>query len=255
MLTLHPHLPRQVFQQMKNKILIFTVGMIAGVAIGVLFSVAIKELVIEFKELHISLNKINLKQSQLSQRIDSIQGKLVPDIKKVANTSAQATSKIIVQNPVKSVTTHDTAKQQQQPATDVSSSLPAEDDSDIVVMTNQLVSVLSVHLQNKDTNTISKKNKETDSTLAAMSDVNDLKEQTNYRIEFWKSPLNYKGYKMSRGKIILYGINPITSVNLTLEEGDYYLLVNQGAFKVDFTDDYKPFERITDKNMLKKLGI
>jgi hypothetical protein len=66
--------------------------------------------------------------------------------------------------------------------------------------------------------------------------------------------LNYKGYKMSTGKIVLYGINPVTPVNLVLEEDSYYLLVNQNAFKLDFTDDYKPFERITDKTLLKKLG-
>ena len=122
-------------------------------------------------------------------------------------------------------------------------------------MTNQLISVLSVHLQNKDTATLSKKTQETDSTIASMSDVSVSKELTNYRVEFWESPLNYKGYKMSTGKIILYGINPETAINLTLQGGSYYLLVNQGAYKVDFTDDYKPFERITDKTTLKRLGI
>lgn len=50
-------------------------------------------------------------------------------------------------------------------------------------------------------------------------------------------------------------LTPETSINLTLQGGDYYLLVNQEAYKVDFTDDYKPFEKITDKTTLKKLGI
>jgi len=240
---------------MKNKILLFTGGLLAGLILGVLFSVAIKELIIQFKEVHLSLNKINLKQSELSQRLDSIQGKLVPDTKKTPITTAQANLKAASQNPAKNGTLQENIKSPQQNAANIASTIPAGNDSDVVAMTNQLISVLSVHLQNKDTATLSKKTQETDSTIASMSDVSVSKELTNYRVEFWESPLNYKGYKMSTGKIILYGINPETAINLTLQGGSYYLLVNQGAYKVDFTDDYKPFERITDKTTLKRLGI
>lgn len=241
---------------MKNKIFIFSFGLIAGLTIGVLFSVAIKELIVEFKELHISLNKINLRQSQLSQRLDSIQGKLVPDSKKTTNVTSQAPAKATVTNTVKSAASPENIKPQTPLKDNGVSNTPAvEDDSNVVVMTNQLVSVLSVHLHNNDTNTVNKKSQETDSALASMSDVDAPKGRTNYRIEFWKSPLNYKGYKMSEGKIILYGISPVTPVNLTVDEGAYYIVVNQGAYRLGFTDDYKPFERVTDKTILKKLGI
>jgi len=238
---------------MKNKILIFTVGLFAGLTFGVLFSVAIKELLIQFKELHLSLNKINLKQSELSQRLDSIQGKLVPDAKKVTNTNNQSIPKTPAQNQQKNTARQDSIKSSEKE--NVASSTLLKNDTDIVVMTNQLISVLSVHLKNKDSNAIDKTTQKNDSTIAAMSDVADSKGTSNYRIEFWKSPLNYKGYKMSIGKIVLYGINPDIPVNLTLDEGSYYLLVNHGIYHVDFTDDYRPFEKVTDKNVLKKLGI
>jgi len=234
---------------MKNKIVIFVLGLFAGVIVGVLFSVAIKELVIQFKELHLSLNKINLKQTQLSQRLDSIQGKLVPDGKK-ANTPAQSNLKTSIPAPAKNTADQPTSK-----ITEESSDDPEVEDSNVVVMTNQLISVLSVPVKNKDTTAVNKKIEQTDSALATMSDVGETKEPSQYRIEFWKSPLNYKGYKMSRGKIILYGITPVTSVNLTMENGAYYLLVNQTAYGVDYTDDYKPFDKITDKITLKKLGL
>jgi len=240
---------------MKNKIFIFSFGLIAGLTIGVLFSVAIKELIVQFKELHISLNKINLRQSQLSQRLDSIQGKLVPDTKKMAPTITPTPAKTQGQNMVKNTISQENTKDENTANSATLNSTTTEDDSNVVVMTNQLISVLSVRLHNNDTNSVNKKSEETDSALASMSDVDAPKGPTSYRIEFWKSPLNYKGYKMSEGKIVLYGINPVTPVNLITNEDTYYIVVNQAAYHIDFTDDYKPFEKVTDKATLKKLGI
>lgn len=208
MLTLHSCFLQQVFQIMKNKILLFTGGLVAGLILGVLFSVAIKELILQFKEVHLSLNKINLKESELSQRLDSIQGKLVPDNKKTPAATLQPNQKTVSQNLPKNVSPQLNTKSPAQNTDNTASTKPAENDSDVVVMTNQLISVLSVHLRDKDTNTVSKKTQETDSTIAAMSEVSDSQKPTDYRVEFWKSPLNYKGYKMSTGKIVLYGINP-----------------------------------------------
>lgn len=255
MLTLHPLLLyKRAFQMMKNKVFIFTIGLIAGLTIGVLFSVAIKELITQFKELHLSLNRINLRQSQLSQRLDSIQGKLVPDTKKPINTITQTPKKQAIPANTKNTAQQDVKNSAPVKTVD-SITAGAEEDSNIVVMTNQLVSVLSIHLRNDDTNSISKKSEETDSTLASMSDVGNLTVTTNYRIEFWKSPLNYKGYKMSDGKIIVYGLTPDTPINITLTDDTYYLQVGQVVYKMELTDEYRPLEKVLDKTILKKLSI
>ena len=135
----------------------------------------------------------------------------MPDAKKTNNIPAvKASVPIITKAPA---TAEDTKPIVQKDRGETAADGTTED-SDIVVMTNQLLSVLSVPLSTKDTNVMSKKNKETDSTLAAMSDIGDIKDPLQYRIEFWKSPLNYKGYKMSRGKIILYGMSPVNPGNL-----------------------------------------
>jgi hypothetical protein len=60
---------------------------------------------------------------------------------------------------------------------------------------------------------------------------------------------------MSDGKLILYGITPDVPVNITLTDNTYYLQVGQSVYKVDFTDDYRPFEKVLDKTILKKLSI
>jgi hypothetical protein len=235
---------------MKNKILLFIAGLVVGVTVGVLFSVAIKEVISQVKELHITLNRINQKQSHLSQRIDSIQGKLIPDAKNVT-TPSQAYSKTSIPNNGRIASTQETGKSFSQKPNGTSNTMP--EDTDVVVMTNQLVSVISAPLKNNDS--VNRKNEETDSTLESMSDINDTKKPVYFRIEFWKSPLNYKGYKMSRGKVVLYGINPVPRATVTIEDETDYLLINQSAFRVEYTDDYKPFERVTDKTLLKKLGL
>ncbi len=238
---------------MKNKILIFVAGLFAGLTIGVLFSVAIKALISQVKEVHISLNKINLQQNQLSQRLDSIQGKLLPETKKQDNKTTSQSPKSVASATSRASEANENNGSQDSNSTDELANADV-DDSDIIVMTNQLVSVLSVKVKTDDTARENKKTAKIDSTIAAMSNVNNKTDNEDYRIEFWKSPLNYKGYKMSTGKIILYGISPVTPVSLVSLQGNYYILVNQSAYKIDFTDDYKPFERVTDKMLLKKWG-
>jgi hypothetical protein len=234
---------------MKNKILIFIGGLVAGVTIGVLFSVAIKTLISQFRELHISLNKIDLRQSQLSQRLDSIQGKLVPDTKKPGAANTQAMSKSLPPNPIKIPTTPGVKPQS---ALNSASNNPVVTDSDVVVMTDQLLVATSVSLENKDTLKRNKKTEKMDSTIAALSDVTASHEPQEYRVEFWKSPLNYKGYKMSKGKIIIYGMQPAGGFIFLTKDGTNYYLVNGTArYKLEYTDAYKPLEQVTEKNLQK----
>jgi hypothetical protein len=242
---------------MKNKILLFISGLLAGLVIGVLFSVAIKELLLQFKELHISLNKIDLKQSQLSQRLDSIQGKLIPDAKKAATTNTAVNAKVVA-----STSTTQPAQLQATANMALTSNInpvpnmTAKDDSDVVVMTNQLIVATSVSVENRDTIKGNKKTEKMDSTIAAMSDVTESKEPQEYRIEFWKSPLNYKGYKMSRNTIVVYGVQPAGGeIWISKNSGSYYLINGLTPYRLEYTDDYKPLEQVTDKATLKKLRL
>src|SRR5581483_11221822 len=137
----------------------------------------------------------NLRQSQLSQRLDSIQGKLVPDTKK-PNTPPLANTKPITPPLAKNATQEEEPKNSDVTKAITSASTSSDDDSNVVVMTNQLITVMTIRLRNNDTNSVNKKSAQTDSTLASMSDVDNAKIHASYRVEFWKSPLNYKGYKM-----------------------------------------------------------
>jgi len=65
------------------------------------------------------------------------------------------------------------------------------------------------------------------------------KESFQYSVEFWESPLNYKGYKRTRNRIVLYGIKDADLVSFTILENtlymkyinDYYVLENNPVFQ------------------------
>jgi hypothetical protein len=244
---------------MKNRIVVFIVGLVAGVVLGVVFDVGIKALYHQVRELHLSLNKINSQQDKISQRLDSIQGKLKDEKKVVplSNKNGARTPVVMQSNVLK----HDTAAAKTKDDDDslnggIDSTVVIQShDSNIVVMTNQLVSVKTLPLKNIDSLMVDKATAKSDSMIASMSNIDEDKDPALYRIEFWQSPLNFKGYKMSKGKIVLYGINSTAALRLVKWDDSYYLLSSQSVYKVSYTDDFKPFEKVMDKTVLKKVTL
>lgn len=94
-----------------------------------------------------------------------------------------------------------------------------------------------------------------DSLLEKISGIKDASKDivASLKVEFWQSPINYKGYKMTKNKIILFGINPDEPLKL-FHTGDVLLMKqNQNYFKLYFTDEFKQFEKITDELLIAKL--
>jgi hypothetical protein len=240
---------------MKKKIALFTIGVLAGIAIGVVFDVGIKAIFKQIRELHFSLHRIDEQQNQISQRLDSIQNKLQGDKKNPTLTKGDTRSLLPVVQKVNTGADIQNATNDSVAGVDSIIEAKVQADSNIVVMTNQLISVASLPLKNMDSITRDKDVVRSDSMLASMTNTSEGSEPSTYRVEFWQSPLNFKGYKMSMGKLILYGINSTSHVSLVKGDDGFYLLTNQNAYKVIYTDDYKPFERVTDKTVLKKLSL
>jgi hypothetical protein len=58
-------------------------------------------------------------------------------------------------------------------------------------------------------------------------------------VEYWESPINYKGYKLSRSKLIIYGIKPLVTSVLYKNEQAYYLKANNIFYELYETTDFK----------------
>ena len=94
-----------------------------------------------------------------------------------------------------------------------------------------------------------------DSLLEKVSGIKDTKKNTiaTFKVEFWQSPINYKGYKMTKNKIVLFGINPEENLKLFHMDDEIFMKHNQSYYKLYFTDDYKQFEKVTDTSVIAKL--
>lgn len=92
-----------------------------------------------------------------------------------------------------------------------------------------------------------------DSLLSVISGVQIDKQQgeiINLYVEFWKSPLNYKGYKLGKNKLIIYGISPEENLKMIYLNDQYFLkLGNNSIVKLSTGDDFKNFEKVTNPSI------
>lgn len=105
-----------------------------------------------------------------------------------------------------------------------------------------------VSLQTEETNKLS------DSLLEKVSGIKNTKGSSSVlKVEFWRSPINYKGYKMTKNKIVLFGIPPDESIKLFLIDDIIFIKHNSNCYKLYFTDEFKQFEKVTEASLLSKM--
>ena len=68
-------------------------------------------------------------------------------------------------------------------------------------------------------------------------------------VEFWESPLNYSGYKMSKIKLIVYGLNPHFNYKLYAKNGKYFLNFEQVYYQLEETPVFKPYQSINKEQI------
>ena len=69
--------------------------------------------------------------------------------------------------------------------------------------------------------------------------ANNLNEQVLY-VEFWESPLNSVGYKMSKTRIVFYGIKIYELAEINHHRGKFYLRYMNELYPLQFTNTFKP---------------
>lgn len=94
-----------------------------------------------------------------------------------------------------------------------------------------------------------------DSLLQKVSGIRDDRSagKQYMNLELWSSPLNYKGYKMSKCKLIMYGIASPEGLKLYRLDDVVYIKSASLVYRVDATGEFKPYERITDESVISRL--
>ena len=123
-----------------------------------------------------------------------------------------------------------------------------KEDSDINIASDELLTVKNIKIiqigefiPSKDSSDIQK---------TRIDDTNsDL-----YFVEFWKTPLNSKGYRFTKNKIMLYGFDDFS--NLTLYEIDhsFYIKSSDQVYKLLYSSEFKQLDRVLDSELLAKIN-
>ena len=124
---------------------------------------------------------------------------------------------------------------------------------DIIVRKDELLSTKTLEVISLDP--IASKMSAKDSLLQKVSGIKDDRSNSKqfFNIEFWSSPLNYKGYKLGKYKLIVYGIPSADGLKLFKLDDIIYLKSSSMVYRLDYSGDFKPYERITDEVVINKL--
>lgn len=234
-----------------NKSLLFLLGLVLGLLAGAGFFI--------FKMDDI-LKKVNLFSSSkdtiiIQQQLNTEEKKGKTDIKKYIGQKDTAkknmtSAELLAQKYSREVPIRKVMAEADSLLKDSSAIMQEQNTSEnFIVRKDELLDSKNfqvVNLQNEEKNS-------SDSLLEKVSGIKNNKTSSSLKVEFWQSPINYKGYKMTKNKAVLFGINPDEAIKLFHLDDDIFMKHNQNYYKLYFTDDFKQFEKVTDASIIGKL--
>lgn len=132
-----------------------------------------------------------------------------------------------------------------------SDSLAERDTLAVIVRKDELLETRQVELLNMTMLASTSKDSLLQKVSGIRDDGNTGKQAIS--IEFWRSPINYKGYKMAKNKVVLFGLDRQEELSLyKLDEG-IYLKLQKGVYRLEYTNVFRQLERINDEALLARL--
>ena len=122
----------------------------------------------------------------------------------------------------------------------------------IVVRKDELL--YSKYVQLTDLNLGNESVSKRDSMLQYNAGIKEYPTNTSYIVEYWKSPINYKGYKTNKNKIVLFGLIEAEKPKLYKLGDEIYLKNNDKSYKIKKSADYSAYEVVTDVSVLSKFN-
>jgi hypothetical protein len=119
---------------------------------------------------------------------------------------------------------------------------------DINVAQEELLSVKNIKVIDLDG--ISKK----DTLTGQLAGVSSSDYPNMFFVEFWKTPLNSKGYRMTRNRVILYGLSDFSSITIYKVDDNFYLKNDDVVYKISSGTEFKPMELVHDTDLLAKIN-
>lgn len=121
-------------------------------------------------------------------------------------------------------------------------------EEDINVAQEELLSVKNIKVIDLDA--ITKR----DTLTGQLAGVTSSEYPNLFFVEFWKTPLNSKGYRMTRNRVILYGLSDFSSITIYKVDDNFYLKNDDVVYKISSGTEFKPMELVQDSGLLARIN-
>ncbi len=98
------------------------------------------------------------------------------------------------------------------------------------------------------------KNNKRDTLTGQLAGVTTTDYPNLFFVEFWKTPLNSKGYRMTRNRVILYGLSDFSSITIFKVDDTFYLKNEDVVYKISSGTEFKPMELVNDSELLARIN-
>lgn len=114
-------------------------------------------------------------------------------------------------------------------------------DEKINILSDVRLKVIQLPLSHLTDKTI-----DSDSLLKSAIEISVV-ENKYMNVEFWESPINFSGYKLSKSKLIVYGLSPQLDYEIFKKNELYYLVVHSITYELVETENFKQFTQISSQ--------
>jgi hypothetical protein len=214
----------------KSKLIFLLSGIIVGLGVSFILTLT------NTKDTNLALKDEQIKESALNSFTDKLLRLLyikrdsvtTDTVEKIVIRTAAASNTQSIDNP----TSTDSTTTQQDSLNDDAVAIRKDE-----LLETRLIEISSNQIRKANAN---------DSLLADIANVptsasNVLRTIT---VEYWQSPINYRGYKMNSGKLILFGLSPDEPLSLTEINNDLFLKHANNVYKVSSCADFHSLERM-----------
>ncbi|HET7818934.1 MAG TPA: hypothetical protein VFL70_06470 [Bacteroidia bacterium] len=232
-----------------NKSLLFFLGLVSGTVVGAgFFLLDLNEFFKKSKWLQTSADT---ETSQIvtndNLSLTKAKNKKTDTTRKRMNSSDLLSSKYSLDTPLVTVLQESDSLLKHSP----SFSIPPTGNENITVRKDKLLSTKVLQIESTE-----KPNEVTqsDSILEKISGIKNTAPSSSFRrLEFWLSPINYKGYKLTQNKLVLFGINPDLEIKLYNHNGKIFMKYDVSVYELNYADDFKQFEKATNSSLLESI--
>ena len=121
-------------------------------------------------------------------------------------------------------------------------------EEEVNVAQEELLSVKNIKVINLDASS------KRDTLTGQLAGVTNADYPNLFFVEFWKTPLNSKGYRMTRNRVILYGLSDFSNITIYKVDDSYYLKDDDVVYKISSGTEFKPMELVNDSQLLAKIN-